>query len=304
MLEQKGVEFVAKRVDDKSEFVASKDIWFRPAQFANAPDGTLYICDVYREVIEHPLSLPPMIKKHLDLTSGRDRGRIYRIVPEGFQQTKLPRLSKATTAELVALLEDPNGWHRETASRLLYQRQDKGCQEPLLKLTRESKSPLGRMHALYALNGQGTLTEEAVASALSDSHPRVRQHAIRLSEKLNQSAALGDKLCSMTAEDDAKVRYQLAFSLGEWTGEKRNRALAQLARTGAADRWLRLAVLSSLAEGAADVYSELLADGSFRCDSPRSTVIGNPGDADWLAKPIGRYCSRRTRTRVAFGQRE
>ena len=58
------------------EFVASNDIWFRPAQFANAPDGTLYIIDVYREVIEHPASLPPMIKKHLDLTSGRDRGRI------------------------------------------------------------------------------------------------------------------------------------------------------------------------------------------------------------------------------------
>ncbi|HVW37717.1 MAG TPA: PVC-type heme-binding CxxCH protein, partial [Pirellulales bacterium] len=52
-LEPNGLEFIAKRIDDKSEFVASTDIWFRPAQFANAPDGTLYIMDVYREVIEH-----------------------------------------------------------------------------------------------------------------------------------------------------------------------------------------------------------------------------------------------------------
>ena len=104
----------------------STDNWFRPAQFANAPDGALYIVDVYREVIEHPLSLPPEIKQHLDLTSGRDRGRIYRIVPEGFQQRPLPHLSTASTAELVATLEHPNGWHRDTAARLLYERQDRG----------------------------------------------------------------------------------------------------------------------------------------------------------------------------------
>lgn len=280
-LELNGVEYVARRVDEKSEFVASKDIWFRPAQFANAPDGTLYICDVYREVIEHPLSLPPMIKKHLDLTSGRDRGRIYRIVPEGFQQPPLPKLSKATTAELVALLEHPNGWHRETASRLLYQRQDKASIEALSKLTRQSKSPLGRMHAMYALQGQSALPEDLVLVELADPNPRVRQHAIRLSEQFNKSAAVGDKLCTMTSDEDTRVRYQLAFSLGEWSGDKRNRALAQLARTGAADRWLRLAVLSSLAEGAADVYSELLADATFRATAPGRQVL------ETLATQIG-----------------
>ena len=63
-------------------------------QFANAPDGTLYILDMYREVIEHPASLPPLIKKHLDLTSGRDRGRIYRVVPDGFKQPSLPKLAR------------------------------------------------------------------------------------------------------------------------------------------------------------------------------------------------------------------
>ena len=83
-LSLEGVQYLARRVDEKSEFVASTDIWFRPAQFFNAPDGTLYVADVYREVIEHPASLPPEIKQHLDLTSGRDRGRIYRILPDGF----------------------------------------------------------------------------------------------------------------------------------------------------------------------------------------------------------------------------
>ena len=61
---------MARRVDKQSEWVTSTDIWFRPVQFANAPDGSLYVADMYREVIEHPKSLPPVIKKHLDLTSG------------------------------------------------------------------------------------------------------------------------------------------------------------------------------------------------------------------------------------------
>jgi len=151
VLEPDGVGLIARRADEKKEFVASTDIWFRPAQFANAPDGNLYIIDVYREVIEHPASLPPVIKRHLDLTSGRDRGRIYRIVAEGFQQKKLPRLASASTADLVATLGHRNGWHRDTAARLLYERQDREAIAPLNKIAASCPLPEGRMHALYVL---------------------------------------------------------------------------------------------------------------------------------------------------------
>src|SRR5690606_21213689 len=103
-----GVELVADRADANTEFIRSTDIWFRPVQFYNMPDGNLMVLDMYRETIEHPASLPEVIKKHLDLTSGRDRGRLYRITPEGFEQPKPVKLSEATTAELVALLDHPN----------------------------------------------------------------------------------------------------------------------------------------------------------------------------------------------------
>src|SRR5258708_3950968 len=117
--------------EEKVEFLASTDNWFRPVQLANGPDGALYVADMYREVIEHPWSLPETIKKHLDLTSGNDRGRIYRIVPENFRQPKPPRLGRATVAELAKALEHPNGWHRDTPARLLYQRAD-SCAGPRL----------------------------------------------------------------------------------------------------------------------------------------------------------------------------
>src|SRR5690606_6988853 len=118
-----GVGFQGVRVDEGREFLASEEIWFRPVQFAHAPDGTLYVLDMYREVIEHPHSIPPMIKQHLDLTSGRDRGRIWRIAPTQFERRPNPRLDEASTDKLVQLLSHPNAWHRETAARLLYQRQ-------------------------------------------------------------------------------------------------------------------------------------------------------------------------------------
>src|SRR3984957_6827961 len=120
--------------EETNEFLASTDTWFRPVQFANAPDGTLYLIDMYREIIEHPWSLPDNIKKFLDLNSGNDRGRIYRIVPDGFKPKPFRRLDKMTTKELVATLASPEGWHRDTASRLLYERQDKSAILALRKL--------------------------------------------------------------------------------------------------------------------------------------------------------------------------
>ena len=182
VLEPSGVGFIAKRVDEGKEFLASTDIWFRPSQFANAPDGSLFVLDTYREVIEHPASLPPMIKKYLDLRSGWDRGRIWRVVPENFQRRPEPRLGQASTAQLVQTLEHRNGWHRDTAGRLLYERQDTSAVVPLKKLAAESNLPEGRIHAMYALAGMRALSPDVILHALKDESPRVREHAVRLAE--------------------------------------------------------------------------------------------------------------------------
>ncbi len=118
------VQPVGTRPDpnEKTEFLRSSDYWFRPTSILSGPDGCLYVTDMYREVIEHPWSLPEQIKKHLDLNSGNDRGRIYRIAPEGFTLPSIPDLGAATDAELIALTQHQNEWHRTTAHRLLYER--------------------------------------------------------------------------------------------------------------------------------------------------------------------------------------
>jgi putative membrane-bound dehydrogenase-like protein len=264
-LEPDGVGLKALRADRDVEFLASTDNWFRPVQFYNGPDGCLYVIDMYREVIETIFSLPPQILKHLDVASGIDKGRIYRIVPEGFKRPPPPKLGSATTAQLVALLDHPNGWHRDTASRLLYERQDRDAVASLRKLTSSSKSPLGRVHALYALNGLHMLDSALVLHALSDREPRVREHALRLAERFaGTDPQLLARVVTMTDDPDLRVRYQLAFSLGEFKDESATRALVRLVRRDHKQPWFHLAILSSAGDRLGDLFGFLFAEKDLR----------------------------------------
>ncbi len=269
-----GLAFRADRADQNVEFIASSDNWFRPVQFANGPDGCLYVVDMYREVIEHPDSLPPVIKKHLDLNSGNDRGRIYRIVPNGFRRPKITTIGNASTEELAGLLAHTNAWHAETAQRLLYERADATAIPALEKLARESTSATGRMRALYALRAQDALSEDMILRALSDENAQVRRHAIRLAESFAQpSEALLAALVARVDDSDMEVRYQLAFTLGTWDAPQRLNALTKLARADGADEWMKVALMSSLASGAGTVASTLLSDDAF---------AENPDSSEWL----------------------
>ena len=263
VLSRDGVGFKAERGpgEEKKEFLASKDTWFRPVQFANAPDGALYVIDMYREVIEHPWSLPDNIKKFLDLNSGNNRGRIYRIVPDSFRQPKPPRLGKASTEELVSTLEHANGWHRDTAARLLYERQDEAAVPLLTSMLRDSKRPLARLHALHSLEGLKSLTEAIVLSALNDRDPAVREHAIKLSEKRfiegKPSPGIWKRLGDLAQDPDMNVRYQLAFTLGETKEAGRIDLLAEIAKRDLENASSRAAILSSLAQGAGELFGRL-----------------------------------------------
>ena len=122
--------------------------------------------DMYRAVIEHPEFMPTELKNRPDLTLGKERGRIWRIRPDNDAVLRgRPNLGKATSAELVKSLADPNAWRRLTAQRLLVERQDKSVAADVRKLATGDR-PLGRLHALWTLQGLKSLTEADVATAL------------------------------------------------------------------------------------------------------------------------------------------
>ncbi|MCA9178195.1 MAG: c-type cytochrome, partial [Planctomycetales bacterium] len=284
------VVYRADRADEGEEFVTSSDNWFRPVNFVNAPDGTLYILDMYRETIEHPYSIPEEIKKFLHLSSGDDRGRIYRLVSPGMKRRPTVKLGGMSAPELVQQLESANGWNRMTAQRLLWERQDAAAVAPLRSLLASSASPLARLHSLYTLSGLNALTVEDVVKGLQDSHPRVREHAIRLSEAFlrpagvqkvgsDVSLSLLSTLMSLAEDPSEHVRFQLAFTLGEAdaTQPKFREAivtgLAKLAKTPQTPE-VRTALMSSTAEVAGTLATQLLADKQFLAASHSPGVLG------------------------------
>jgi putative membrane-bound dehydrogenase-like protein len=256
-----GVELRARRTGSDAEFLVSTDIWFRPVAFANGPDGALYVADLYREIIDFSDGVPESIKRFKDLNLGNDRGRIYRIVPEAFRPPAPLDLGRASTADLVQTLAHPNAWHRETAARLLYTRQDKSAIPALVRLVEASPSPLGRLHALYALDGLGALAEPYVLTAMSDSDAGMREHGVRLAERLVAAGTVSDALWSglkaAAADPAARVRYQLAFTLGEVDRPERFDLLAGLALRDIDERWVRTAALTSLSDGAGELFQHV-----------------------------------------------
>ena len=292
-----GPTFKATRVDGQAEMVASTDNWFRPVNFVNAPDGTLHVVDMYRENIEHPWSIPDDIHAAVDLESGREKGRLWRLTPPKFKPRKPPRLGRATTAELVATLENPNSWWRETAQRLLFERQDKSVVPALRKMVKRGKTPQARLHALWTLVGLNGLTNEDVLAGLKDRAAGVRENAVTLAElqltaepegRARRSARAADvkaydtdaerrarsdapyptaqlvtRLLKLASDPDAGVRLQLALTLGEISDPRAADALATIAKRDAGDPWIRTAVLSSVANTSDQLLTRLLADAKF-----------------------------------------
>jgi putative membrane-bound dehydrogenase-like protein len=291
VLEPQGATFRSKTADAGVDFLASQDEWFRPVNLANGPDGALYIVDMYRAVIEHPEWVPDELKHRPDERLGDDRGRIYRVVPTDFNrkphlQHRLS-IAKASTSELVSLLDDANSWQRETAARLLYERQDQSARAALETLTSRGARPQGRVHALFALDGLGALSPEIALKAMSDGDANVRTCAVRLGRHwLSANSAVGTKLYELaTAEPAARVRFEIALALGDVADDAAAvGALARIATIDRGDEWTRRAVATSIGHNGAEVLGSVVAG----LDHSQSTVI--EADADLvgeLAEVVG-----------------
>jgi putative heme-binding domain-containing protein len=266
-----GVSFRAFRDSAEAEldFFASSDRWCRPVMARTGPDGALWVVDMYRYMIEHPQWLPEAGKEELRpyYRYGDDLGRIYRIVPEGKTPGKIPRLDTHSTEQLVAALESPNGWQRDTAQRLLVANQDDAAHAPLRKMASEGQQPLARLHALSSLDGMGALTADILEAALHDSHPMVRRHAIRLSE--HQPVGIAN-LLELIDDPDPRVRLQLACSLGYFDDPAVGTALATLAIAAADDPYLLAGVTSSLnAANLSDVMATIVSQERL----PAETIV-------------------------------
>lgn len=241
-----------KQAWDDQEFLAATDERFRPVNLYNGPDGCLYIVDFYRGIIQHRIYLTSYLRQQMEsrnMQGPTGNGRIYRVVHEGGRKEPAPKLEKASIAQLVTALSSENGWTRDTAQRLLVQKQDEDAAAPLKKLVVSGTNPLGRLHALWSLDGISQLDEETITTALADKHPKVRAAAVRLSEFFIR-AGLKDvylpKLVKLADDRQGDVQLQLALTLGNIPDAPALQAMAKIANQSASNPVIRDALLAGL----------------------------------------------------------
>lgn len=202
--------------DERSEFLRAIDPLFRPVDVATAPDGTMYVVDMYHGIIQEAQWAQPgdylrakIEQYQLDEVVGL--GRIFRLTHESrSRDSTRPRMLDESAAQLVDHLDHPNGWWRDKAQQLLVLRQDTSVVPALEEMARSSDDLLGRFHALWTLEGLGVLETDLVGELMADPHPRLRIQALRAWETLykNGEKELSENVLGMMLREDTDVVIQ------------------------------------------------------------------------------------------------
>ncbi len=221
---EKEGELTAANAQPGGEFLASLDERFRPVNLMNGPDGALYVVDFYRGLIQHRIYLTSYLRKQIEsrgLQAPVDLGRIWRVVRTDRPVNRTAAMAaKPSGAELVSRLSHPNGFWRDTAQRLLVERADDQVVPALRELVRKSDSGsgLGRLHALWTLEGMGALDLPTLRAAVADPFGRVRAASLRLAETFFHGPEREDALNLVFQRAGfipLEEQTQLLFTLGQ-----------------------------------------------------------------------------------------
>lgn len=214
-----GTQLRLRRVkgEEQSEFLASRDSWFHPVSLAHTPEGGIAIVDFYREIIEDYSAIPRHLQQQYGVINGRDRGRIWLLVPE--EPSKVPPADMGALDDAALTRELGNGlfWRRRTAQRLLEERG--GIPANQLLRGWNSADPDTKVIALRAAD------EDRFASA-----PEMEQ-----------------EMLGMVSDPGIppQLALQIALSLGQSRSPAVKEALITLARTHGGLRWMDAAIASS-----------------------------------------------------------
>ena len=291
MLTEHDGTVIGRNAYEGTEFITSTDERFRPVNLTNGPDGALYLVDMYHGILQHRIYMTSYLRQQVeerDLAAGNGLGRIYRIVPAGkkISQAKFD-LAHETTEQLVRHLHAPNSWWRDTAQRLLVERADPAAVPLLRELASSSTSPaLGRLHALWTLEGLRQLDRPTVLAALTSTDERVCTATIRLSEKWLAQA--GDqeifaRVRDLTSNLTPRVTLQKALSLSSSDTPAAIVTLADIATQCGRQPFIADAIVSGLVGRELEFIKVAVAepngDGSAPAVTLATSALLKSGDA-------------------------
>jgi len=246
--------------EEMQEFMASTDGWFRPINLRVGPYGELYVVDMYREIIEDYSAIPRFLQQQYGVIKGNDKGRIWRVQTDTTTWRPVESLAEWSSEQLVEALSRKNSWWQQTAQRVLIERGAVSATRPLSELVVQGQSRSARLHALYTLQGLERLKASDVINALDDTDYGVRLHALQLAEPwLDSDPFVNGKVLALANDPDARVRLQLAMTLGESQHPSATDTLISLAVRFGSERWMAAAILSSVRDSAGQVLVGLLS---------------------------------------------
>lgn len=267
VLDDDGTTVRARKAYERGEFLASTDERFRPVYLSNAPDGTLYVVDMYRGILEDRLSMTQYLRDQIlsrRLEQPVGLGRIYRVVHETTRRDTPQAVATAPPAQLVAALAHPNGWWRDNAQRLIVERRPASVTPALVKLAETTADWRVRLHALWTLDGIDAIEPPMVARALDDASPHVRAAAVRLAERWlgEPNHPLQRAVLGRLHDAAGTVRRQLAASIGSLPPGDREAAVVSLLDAHAEDPVTLDAALSGLRGAEAAVLARMMQAGA------------------------------------------
>jgi glucose/arabinose dehydrogenase/mono/diheme cytochrome c family protein len=277
-LEADGLALRARRADGEREFLTSTDERFRPVNLTSGPDGALYVVDMYRGVIQHRLFVTSYLRRQVEarhLAAPIGLGRIWRVRAKSSGERAAPLPARGESdAELVRLLDHPNGWTRDRARELLI---EDPARESLVRRLRqrvlERGDPSGRLQALSGLAELATLDAELVEKLLED-HDIEFVIAVlrRVERRLGTDERLVRRALARGRSSDARLAHQALLSLGEAGTQAADAAIAALLALDCASEERRTAAVSGLAGRELEFLELLLADPAWRAPAPDSAV--------------------------------
>ena len=247
------------------DFLGSTDERFRPVDAANGPDGSLYVIDMYRGIIQDDHFLTEELREQIferGLDKPIGKGRIWRIRhSEGDQGRSATALGDASPQQLVAALSDSNGWTRDTAQRLLLN-QSIGKAEGLEALALADKT-LPALHAIWTLHGRNELTASVLDKLLRTEDPQRQIHALRAGVGLLTAQQLiAAKEVLLAGPEPVVMQY--AFALGAQADDPAARdTLGAILGASADSVYIRQAVARALRSKELVFLQEMFAAGGL-----------------------------------------
>lgn len=191
---------------ESAPFLTCDDPWFRPVDMRLAQDGSIFIADFYNKIIGH---------YEVDLKHpGRDRerGRVWRVTHSAMGGERMADLTKFDVGQLIGALAHPNATMRFHALDQLSDRIGSAAIDPLKSAI--AKTPLQRVHILWALYRLGALDGSMMLAAAKDGDAFVRAHAVRmLAETSPCTEENRAAIVAALADSDAHVRRAGADAL-------------------------------------------------------------------------------------------